>query len=79
MKYIVTTNGNRFEVEVERVSPFHQLTREEIASGAAAPVAAPAAPAPAPPPARTARPQAQSWAARPKISRPFLGHPSPLP
>ena len=47
MKYIVTMNGNRFEVEVERVSPFHQLTREEIASGAAAPVAAPAAPAPA--------------------------------
>ncbi len=51
MKYIVTMNGNRFEVEVERVSPFHQLTREEIASGAAAPVAAPAAPAPAPAPA----------------------------
>ena len=51
MKYIVTMNGNRFEVEVERVSPFHQLTREEIASGAAAPVAAPAAPAPAPKPA----------------------------
>ena len=52
MKYIVTMNGNRFEAEVERVSPFHQLTREEIASGAAAvpaaPVAAPAAPAPAP-------------------------------
>ena len=51
MKYIVTMNGNRFEVEVERVSPFHQLTREEIASRAAAapaaPVAAPAAPAPA--------------------------------
>lgn len=51
MKCIVTMNGNRFEVEVERVSPFHQLTREEIASGAAAPVAAPAAPAPAPKPA----------------------------
>ena len=54
MKYIVTMNGNRFEVEVERLSPFHQLTREEIASGAAAapaaPVTAPAAPAPAPAP-----------------------------
>lgn len=55
MKYIVTMNGTRYEVEVERVSPFHQLTREEIAAGAAqapaAPVAAPAAPAPAPAPA----------------------------
>lgn len=55
MKYIVTMNGTRYEVEVERVSPFHQLTRAEIASGAAAapaaPVAAPAAPAPAPKPA----------------------------
>ena len=60
MKYIVTMNGNRFEVEVERVSPFHQLTREEIASGAAAPaapVAAPAAPAPAPKPAPTPAPK----------------------
>ena len=60
MKYIVTMNGNRFEVEVERVSPFHQLTREEIASGAAAapaaPVAAPAAPAPAPEPAPAPKP-----------------------
>lgn len=60
MKYIVTMNGNRFEVEVERVSPFHQLTREEIASGAAAapaaPVAAPAAPAPASAPAPAPKP-----------------------
>ncbi|MGN0983343.1 MAG: hypothetical protein ACI4OI_00760 [Gemmiger sp.] len=37
MKYIVTMNGNRYEVEVERVSPFRQLTREETAAPAAAP------------------------------------------
>ncbi len=54
MKYIVTMNGRKYEVEVERMSPFHQLTREEIASGVSTevkPVSAPApkaAPAPAP-------------------------------
>lgn len=59
MKYIVTMNGRKYEVEVERMSPFHQLTREEIASGVSTevkPVSAPApkaAPAPAP---RTAAP-----------------------
>ena len=48
MKYNVTINGKLYEVDVERVSPFHQMTREEIATGVvAAPVAAPA-PAPAP-------------------------------
>ena len=47
MKYNVTVNGKKYEVDVERVSPFHQMTREEIAGGyvaAPAPVAAPAAP-----------------------------------
>ena len=33
MKYIVTMNGKQYEVEVERMSAFHMLTREEIASG----------------------------------------------
>ena len=60
MKYNVTINGKLYEVDVERVSPFHQMTREEIATGVvAAPVAAPAtAPAPvaAPAPAPVAAP-----------------------
>ena len=69
MKYIVTMNGKRYEVEVERMSAFHMLTREEIASGVstpvtpvvapvpvAAPVAPAAAPAPAPAPAAPAGP-----------------------
>ena len=34
MKYVVTMNGKKYEVEVERMSAFHMLTREEIASGA---------------------------------------------
>ena len=44
MKYNVTVNGKKYEVDVERVSPFHQMTREEIAGGyvaAPAPVVAP--------------------------------------
>lgn len=63
MKYIVTMNGQKYEVEVERVSPFHMLTREEIAAGVSAPakpvapVAAPAAPAPAPRAAAPAAPK----------------------
>lgn len=56
MKYVVTMNGKKYEVEVERVSPFHMLTREEIASGKSTPTApvtaaaasAVSAPAPAP-------------------------------
>ena len=55
MKYGVTMNGKQYEVEVERMSAFHQLTREEIASGVStpvvpvvAPVPVQAAPAPAP-------------------------------
>ena len=70
MKYVVTMNGKKYEVEVERMSAFHMLTREEIASGvstpvqpvaapapkAAAPTPAAAAPAPAPAPAAKAAP-----------------------
>ena len=53
MKYVVTMNGKRYEVEVERMSAFHMLTREEIASGVSTPVqpvaaTAPKAAAPAP-------------------------------
>ena len=70
MKYIVTMNGKQYEVEVERMSAFHMLTREEIASGvstpvvpvtapvpvAAAPVAAAPAPKAAPAPAPAPKP-----------------------
>ena len=58
MKYIVTMNGKQYEVEVEGMSAFHMLTRQEIASGVSTPVvpvtapvpvaAAPVAAAPAP-------------------------------
>ena len=48
MKYVVTMNGKRYEVEVERMSAFHMLTREEIASGVSTPVQPPKAAAPAP-------------------------------
>ena len=72
MKYVVTMNGKQYEVEVERMSAFHMLTREEIASGvstpvvpvtapvpvAAAPVAAAPAPAPKPAPAPAPAPAA---------------------
>ena len=47
MKYNVTVNGKKYEVDVERVSPFHQMTRSEIAGGYVAPVA-PVAPVVAP-------------------------------
>ena len=46
MKYVVTMNGKKYEVEVERMSAFHMLTREEIASGVSTPVQPVAAPAP---------------------------------
>ena len=70
MKYVVTMNGKKYEVEVERMSAFHMLTREEIASGVSTPVQpvaapapkaaapAPAAPAPAPKAAATLAPAA---------------------
>ena len=57
MKYVVTMNGKKYEVEVERMSAFHMLTREEIASGVSTPVQPVAAPAPkaaAPTPAAAA-------------------------
>ena len=55
MKYVVTMNGKRYEVEVERMSAFHMLTREEIASGVSTPVQPVAAPAPAASPAPAAK------------------------
>lgn len=58
MKYIVSVNGSRYEVEVERLSPFRMLTREEAAAGPSAPVT-PVSPAPrqaAPPPSRPSAP-----------------------
>ena len=61
MKYVVTMNGKKYEVEVERMSAFHMLTREEIASGVSTPVQPVAAPAPkaaAPTPAPAAAPKA---------------------
>lgn len=54
MKYIVTMNQKKYEVEVERVSPFHMLTREEVATGVVAPQ--PVAPTPAPAPVATPAP-----------------------
>lgn len=56
MKYIVTLNGKKYEVEVEKVdSGFKPLSRAEASKPAAerAPVSAPA-PAPAPAPAAPA-------------------------
>lgn len=72
MKYIVKMNGSSYEVEVERVSPFHMLTREEIAAGGSAALAsaAPAAPAPAPAPAPAAPAPAPAPAAAPAAPAP---------
>lgn len=74
MKYVVTMNGKKYEVEVERMSAFHMLTREEIASGVSIPVQpvaapkaaapAPAAAAPAPAPKAAATPAAAAPAAK---------------
>lgn len=68
MKYVVTMNGKKYEVEVERMSAFHMLTREEIASGVSTPVQPVAAPAPkaaAPTPAAVAPAPAPKAAATP--------------
>ena len=68
MKYVVTMNGKKYEVEVERMSAFHMLTREEIASGVSTPVQPVAAPAPkaaAPTPAAAAPAPAPKAAATP--------------
>lgn len=60
MKYVVTINGKRYDVEVQKVNAYNPLTLEEVKSGnipSTAPVQAPApapvqaAPAPAPTPA----------------------------
>ena len=44
MTYIVKMNGKQYEVEVERHSPFHMLTREEIEAGGSAALDSKAAP-----------------------------------
>ena len=79
MKYEVKMNDKKFEVEVDRVSPFKQLTREEIAEAAGVPAptaapatAAPAAPAAAPAPAAPAAPAAAN-------PMPASGIPMPVP
>ena len=52
MKYVVTLNGKKFEVEVEKVGGGKSLSRQPVGRGertvAAEPVAAPVAPAPVP-------------------------------
>lgn len=81
MKYIVKMNGSSYEVEVERVSPFHMLTREEIAAGGSAALAsaAPAAPAPAPAPAPAAPAPAPAPAAAPAAPAPAAAPAAPAP
>ena len=65
MKYVVTMNGKKYEVEVERMSAFHMLTREEIASGVSTPVQPVTAPAPAPVAAPAPAPKAAAPAPAP--------------
>ena len=93
MKYVVTMNGKKYEVEVERMSAFHMLTREEIASGvstpvqpvaapapkAAAPTPAPAAPAAAPKAAATPAPAAATPAPAAKAAPGGTSVTSPMP
>ena len=91
MKYVVTMNGKKYEVEVERMSAFHMLTREEIASGVSTPVqpvAAPApkaaapvaaAPAPAPKAAATSAPAAATPAPTAKAAPGGTSVTSPMP
>ena len=93
MKYVVTMNGKKYEVEVERMSAFHMLTREEIASGvstpvqpvaapalkAAAPTPAAAAPAPAPKAAATSAPAAATPAPTAKAAPGGTSVTSPMP
>lgn len=67
MKYVVTMNGKKYEVEVERMSAFHMLTREEIASGVSTPVQPVAAPAPK---AAAPTPAAAAPAPAPKAAAP---------
>lgn len=60
MKYVVTINGKRYDVEVQKVNAYNPLTLEEVRSGnipstapvqASAPAPVQAAPTPAPTPA----------------------------
>lgn len=59
MKYIVSVDGSRYEVEVQRLSPFRMLTREEAAAAPAA-LSSPVSPSPRqsmpPPPTPAAEP-----------------------
>ena len=59
MKYIVSVDGSRYEVEVQRLSPFRMLTREEAAAAPAA-LSPPVSPSPRqsmpPPPTPAAEP-----------------------
>ena len=68
MKYVVTMNGKRYEVEVERMSAFHMLTREEIASGVSTPVQPVAAPAP-----KAAAPAAKAAPGGTSVTSPMPG------
>ena len=89
MKYVVTMNGKKYEVEVERMSAFHMLTREEIASGVSTPVqpvaapapkaAAPAAAAPAPAPKAAATPAPAAAAPAAKAAPGGTSVTSPMP
>ena len=67
MKYIVSMNGSRYEVDVQRVSPFRMLTREETAAGPSAPVS------PVAPPSRQVIPPT------PEPAPPAPAQPAPTP
>ena len=75
MKYVVTMNGKKYEVEVERMSAFHMLTREEIASGVSTPVQPVTAPVPVAAPA----PAPKAPAPAPKAAAPAPAAPAPAP
>lgn len=77
MKYVVTMNGKKYEVEVERMSAFHMLTREEIASGVSTPVQPVTAPVPVAAPAPA--PKAPAPAPAPKAAAPAPAAPAPAP
>ncbi|MFC4805138.1 biotin/lipoyl-containing protein [Filifactor villosus] len=74
MKYVVTINGKKYDVEVEKVNAYRPLTVEEVQSGniqRTAPVAAPApaaAPVPTPAPAPAPAPAAASGGANTVVS-----------
>lgn len=74
MKYIVSVNGSRYEVEVQRLSPFRMLTREEAAAGPAAP-ASPVSP----PPRQAAEPAPRQAAPPPPAPPAPAAEPAPAP